>query len=42
MVSTADERELRHCLYSALLQLGVKKVVDWADRILELLRRAAE
>jgi len=42
MVSTADERELRHCLYSALLQLGVEKVVDWADRILELLRRAAE
>jgi type I restriction enzyme R subunit len=43
-ISTADERELRTSLYKALLAVGVddKEVVAWADRILELLRRAAE
>ncbi len=42
-ISTADRRELRTRLYKALLSLGVKKeVVAWADRILDLLRRAAE
>ena len=41
-ISVADERELRTYLYKALLDLGVEEVVAWADRILDLLRRAAE
>jgi len=43
-ISTADRRELRTRLYKALLSLGVKEkeVVAWADRILDLLQRAAE
>jgi type I restriction enzyme R subunit len=40
-ISEADERELRTRLYKVLLALGVKEVVPWADRILDLLRRAA-
>ncbi|WP_448381107.1 type I restriction endonuclease subunit R, partial [Gloeomargarita sp.] len=40
----AEERELRTRLYKALLTLGVKdkEVVAWANRILALLRKAAE
>jgi type I restriction enzyme R subunit len=41
-ISAADERELRTRLYKDLIALGVKEVVVWADRILDLLRRAAE
>jgi len=41
-ISAADERELRTRLYKDLIALGVKEVVAWADRILDLLRRAAE
>jgi len=41
-ISVADERELRTRLYKALLSLGVKEIVAWADRILDLLRRAIE
>ncbi|MFS8866713.1 type I restriction endonuclease subunit R [Synechococcus sp. H65.1] len=41
-ISIDDERELRTRLYKALLALDVKEVVAWADRILDLLRRAAE
>ncbi|HOJ33531.1 MAG TPA: HsdR family type I site-specific deoxyribonuclease [Candidatus Hydrogenedentes bacterium] len=43
LISVADERELRTRLYKNLLDLGVKEkeVVAWADRIFELLRRAA-
>jgi type I restriction enzyme R subunit len=42
IISIADERELRTRLYKALLVLGVEEVIPWADRILDLLRRAAE
>jgi len=38
----ADERELRNRLYKALLDLDVKEVVAWADRILDLLRRITQ
>ena len=41
-ISRADERELRTRLYKALMILDVKEVVAWADRILDLLRRAVE
>jgi type I restriction enzyme R subunit len=41
-ISVADERELRTRLYKALMTLGVQEVVAWANRILDLLRRAAE
>ena len=44
IISVADERELRTHLYKALMSLGVheEEVVAWANRILDLLRRAAE
>jgi type I restriction enzyme R subunit len=42
LISVADERELRTRLYKALLVLGVEEVIPWANRILDLLRRAAE
>jgi type I restriction enzyme R subunit len=42
LISVADERELRTRLYKALLALGVEEVIPWANRILDLLRRAAE
>jgi type I restriction enzyme R subunit len=44
IISVADERELRPHLYKALMSLGIheEKVVAWATRILDLLRRAAE
>ena len=41
-ISIADEGKLRTRLYKALLDLGVKEVVAWANRILDLLQRAAE
>jgi len=42
IITIADERELRTRLYKALMTLGVQEVVAWANRILDLLRRAAE
>jgi type I restriction enzyme, R subunit len=44
IINVADERELRTRLYKALMSLGIheEKVVAWATRILDLLRRAAE
>jgi type I restriction enzyme R subunit len=42
LITVADERELRTRLYKALLVLGVEEVIPWANRILDLLRRAAE
>jgi type I restriction enzyme R subunit len=44
-INIADERELRLTLYKALMSLGIHEeevVVAWANRILDLLRRAAE
>ncbi len=41
-ISVAHERELRTCLYKALVTLGVEEVVIWSDRILDLIRRAVE
>jgi len=41
-ISVTDERELRTRLYKVLMPLGVKEIVTWANRILELLRRAVE
>lgn len=37
-----DESRLREQLYKVLMALDVQEVVAWADRILDLLRRAAE
>lgn len=40
--SASQERELRKQLYKVLLDNRVDTVVEWADQILTLLRRAAE
>lgn len=40
--SATHERELRKRLYKVLINNGADTVVDWADQILTLLRRAAE
>ena len=44
LISVADERELRTRLYKALVAVttNVEEVIPWANRILDLLRRAAE
>lgn len=42
MNNRRQEGDLRTRLYRALLDIGVREVVPWADAILNLLRRAAE
>lgn len=37
----SQERELRRSIYKALIRSGMKNVVEWADRLLTMLRRAA-
>jgi len=39
--SERQERELRKSIYKALIDSGVERVVEWADRLLTMLRRAA-
>ena len=38
--SADQEREVRKCLYKSLLDAGVERVVELADRLLTMLRRA--
>ena len=38
--SSHQERELRKMLYKALIEIGIREVVAWADEMLTLLRRA--
>lgn len=39
--SSHQERKLRRALYKALIEVGVREMVAWADEMLTLLRRGA-